>query len=571
MGVIYKLKSEIKDFILEEKKKNPILGCRGLSGLVESKFAIKLSKSSINALIKEAGLSMPVGRRPKKRRIKKEIIPAAPILPEIAPAPAIPEPPPAIISEPPPAAIPEPPAPAPIVPEVPAPAAEIISVEKPQEEPLATECTGAILLKAMDYILGASQGISAVIQGRLNRPQEDLATKTEALIYLSLWENPPKDLSSLWPMLGKKFSPEALSSYLLELKEVTAINSDIAQVLSASFKEVRLLKMELSRGSSLYLDGQLQTVWSTPYIPYDFSGPRHSLMRYLHKYFLEDAPFLLLMAPGRDIPTEEFFQLLLSLDSTEKRINRIVLSGQKLEEVDVFQVERSQRRTLIFGLWPWQFVEYRRVKSIGEFKPFVLPGTNRNFYLADIELELSQPHMMHIVKLRGCAVKTNLNEKARLVILTNREAQQISSLDLAAAYLSRWPNPQETLQDAESKIERFTYTAESGHFFSAPNLGLAKSAQGDIKILLAEYLKALDGYFSWHFLPSAYEDMGFSTDKTRFYDLDVSLKKEGAYTLASFHLPQGYRFQPDLAYAIKRINEREVALSDNSRLWLELA
>ena len=52
MGVIYKLKPEVKDFILEQKKLNPAVGCRSLTSLVESKFHIKLSKSSINAIIK---------------------------------------------------------------------------------------------------------------------------------------------------------------------------------------------------------------------------------------------------------------------------------------------------------------------------------------------------------------------------------------------------------------------------------------------------------------------------------------------------------------------------------------
>jgi hypothetical protein len=66
MGVVYKLKPEVKDFILKQKKIHPQLSCRSLAKLVREKFKTSLSKSSINFVLKEAGLSMPVGRRRKK-------------------------------------------------------------------------------------------------------------------------------------------------------------------------------------------------------------------------------------------------------------------------------------------------------------------------------------------------------------------------------------------------------------------------------------------------------------------------------------------------------------------------
>ncbi len=64
MGVTYKLKKEIVDFLVNEKKANPQLGCRNLVNIVEQKFQIKISKSSINSIIKEAQLSSSVGRKP---------------------------------------------------------------------------------------------------------------------------------------------------------------------------------------------------------------------------------------------------------------------------------------------------------------------------------------------------------------------------------------------------------------------------------------------------------------------------------------------------------------------------
>ncbi len=67
MGVIHKLRPEVKEFILEKKRLEPGLSCRTIAVLVFDKYKIKLSKSSANSLFREAGLSMPVGRRPKQK------------------------------------------------------------------------------------------------------------------------------------------------------------------------------------------------------------------------------------------------------------------------------------------------------------------------------------------------------------------------------------------------------------------------------------------------------------------------------------------------------------------------
>ncbi|GEM_PF-4974153 len=67
MGVTYKLKDEIVDCILRQKKENPQISCRKLVAVIEETFRISVSKSSVNAVIKEAHLSSPVGRTPSDK------------------------------------------------------------------------------------------------------------------------------------------------------------------------------------------------------------------------------------------------------------------------------------------------------------------------------------------------------------------------------------------------------------------------------------------------------------------------------------------------------------------------
>jgi hypothetical protein len=64
MGVIYKLKEEVVEFILRQKQENPQISCRKLVDVIQANFQMSVSKSSINTIIKEANLSNPVGRTP---------------------------------------------------------------------------------------------------------------------------------------------------------------------------------------------------------------------------------------------------------------------------------------------------------------------------------------------------------------------------------------------------------------------------------------------------------------------------------------------------------------------------
>lgn len=550
MGVIYKLKPEIKDFILGQKSENPILSCRGLALIVENKFQLKLSKSSINSIIKQAGLSMSIGRRPKKRRPRQEklvkLIEFKPEVPleikaEVPAEPAVEQP----------VAMPVEPQPE-------------IRVESPSE----TLCTGAILLKATDYLIRGSYNITEAIKNRLNRLENGLLAKTESLIYLPLFD---KDLSGLWSLVDKELSLEGILSYLNELQSVRTIHSDISRIISNTLQEVRCIKISCLNGNIFYLDGQMHTVWSTPYLPYDFSATIYNVKGYINRYFFKDGPLVLFTAPEYDIPTKEFFNFILSLDTKEKTIAKLTLYGNKLEELEVIPLEQGKRRFFVFGFWPWQFVEYRKINKIGEFKPFYVQAQQKDFYVAEIEIELSQPLEKQSLTLRGCALKTTPTEKTRLVILSNLASEAVNFKDLADIYLGHWPNLEEGFQDFSRKIELFTYTAASQRFFSPESLNLDSESSQDVRALLNNYLKALDLYVRWHFLPVGYEDSDFPTINERFYSLKVRLKREKDYLLATFQPPKGFPFLKELEYACRRVNEKEIIDSEHKRLQLSIA
>ena len=81
MGVTYKLKQEIIDFIIEKKRAEPSVSCRKLAMVLQEVFHLEISKSSINAVLKGSSLSSPVGRTPgpdadvRKKAPKNFLIP----------------------------------------------------------------------------------------------------------------------------------------------------------------------------------------------------------------------------------------------------------------------------------------------------------------------------------------------------------------------------------------------------------------------------------------------------------------------------------------------------------------
>jgi len=731
MGVIYKLKPEIANFILEAKKADPKISCRSMVALIENKFQTKISKSSVNALFKQSGLSMSVGRRRTKRKYTlkiKGVIAAQTrelaVLPEqVTENTEAPKPAPdakGCVGAPPSAGMPAPPEEvkaeeeARIKAEAEAKAREEAELKarqeaderalqeaKEREKSLAEEIArrvaeekarlaaelkaqleaelkakeeaevkakaeeevrlkaeaetnareeaelkanaeaeekarieaeekarkaaeekarvesaekarkeaeekarqeaelkvkeeaekedikiklskveasqivqtegsfdnaGVAFLKAADYLLGGSTFISDVIKSRLKEEKSPLA-KIQPLIYASLFRG-ASSCPALWPLLNCQFSDQEMASYLAKMQEIAPLPLDTLRTIASICQEVRSIQIGLSDGSSLYLDGQLHTLWSTMYIPCDFATTIYNIKSYIKKHFQEDAPLILFMAPGYDSPTREFFDFLAGLEAEEKRFLRLSLYGNRFEEIEAIRLDKTNKRQIIFGLWPWQFKTQRLVKILGEFSPFHCSAMDQEFYLANTEIELIQPAVNKRVTLTGCAIKTNLSENTKVLVLTNLRDGKLNLEDLANAYLERWPNLEEGFQDYSRKIELFTYTASAQQFFSTENLDLPKELAFSMQSVFAYYLGVLDLYVRWRFLPVGYEKIDFSSLKERFYSLPATLAKQKNSLKITFKPPSGYPFLKDLIYACHRVNEQEIYLENGQRLRL---
>ena len=73
MGVVHKLKTEIVEYIIQQKQADPGLSCRKLSVLIKENFQTDVSKSSVNSILKKSKLSSGVGRPPIDNKNKFKI------------------------------------------------------------------------------------------------------------------------------------------------------------------------------------------------------------------------------------------------------------------------------------------------------------------------------------------------------------------------------------------------------------------------------------------------------------------------------------------------------------------
>ena len=455
-------------------------------------------------------------------------------------------------------------------------AVEDISMQKDQANlngalPSDGACSGAIFLKAIDYLIGGSKQINEVICKRTGNHPEDYLALTQAIIFRSLFGPEKEDFDLLCSLVGQQISQEKLENYYAEIKQNKTLRLDVARIISNAFTEARGVKVHFIDGNILYLDGQLHTTWSTPYLPYDFANATHDLKNNLNKYFFEGEPLVLLSAPGYDLPTKEFFNLLLNISSANKGPDSLILYGNKLEEFESISLNQQNNCSFIFGLWPWQFTTSRKIKKIGNFNLEHIEGIEKDLYLAELEIELLQPAINQSVTLHGCAVKTSLKEKIRVVILSSD--QSLVHLNrLAQLYLSRWPNLEECFGDFSHKVEVFTYAGSAQSFFSIESFGLSK-LETDLELAetFANYIKILDAYLRWHFLPSEWVEKDFSFARECFYKVQAKLAISPMRAIVKVQDSPEQSFSKDLEYLMRRLNERQINLGDDKILYFENA
>lgn len=401
---------------------------------------------------------------------------------------------------------------------------------------------GEIILKAVDSLFAGSVSFLEGLRGYFKgRRRSIFRRQIETLIYAPF-------VTQGKPLLVLK-EPER-SRMLL---------SDLRRIIGAVSLPARYIRFDLSGGGVFYLDSRFYTVWPSSRIPAAFSDTVHNVKKRLSEWIAGSKPIILFFASGYDAPTDKFMDFVLSLESGEKPAVNAAICGSGPKEIEKIDFPCPGPRQFIFAVWPWQFTGSSKINLTSGFSPLYHRASRKTFHIAEAEFELRQKERGIAAGFRGCAVKDRHGDKIRMFILTGIKKMPLKNI--ALAYLDRWPNLEETFKDFSRKVE-LSGSCSGG---SIPHQEPSGSDAADA--LLGDYLRILDDYVRQFLFPPGQEISDFSEMTERFYRLKVILKKRRKYMLAKFYPPKNYRSRDELRYLCRRLNERDIVLFDDKRLW----
>ena len=513
----YKLKSEIREFIIQKASEHPELGCRKLSGLIEQAFKVDISKSTISTVLKSEGLNKPVGRCSSKKKDR----PATLLTYEADRGKARNE------------------------------ETLLLSTDKQPELLISAPETalpnmGCWFLKAAELCLGGAQAISDILSSikEDDRKPADFLPLIESLLYLALFgaqeykDLVPLSQNSLSALTGKKYSAEDLQWCLDYLKLTQPITLKIFNRLVALRAGVLAIKFILEDNSFFFLDAGGHSIWSTNRIPKYFSAGIEKTKEWLNEAMAGIKPLTLQAPPGFAAPTSAFLDFLASFqcEKPDKTIKRIELYSPDNLLIDTIQPPPQKKRYFILGLWPWQYKNRDR-------------GTAQQ------------------LSLRSLAMTNNDNRKI-LDIITNLEKEKHNDNEVIAYYLERWPNPEIGYQDFLDKIGHFHQCAQI-EWRQKNNVQFQEDGGLTLNVLLDYWRRELNLYCQRYFFPLSCHEWDFLLLKERFYNLQAKVYSETALLKVVFELPKDFPHLQDLSYACQRVNEADIHLLDRRKLAFE--
>ena len=517
MSNITKINSSIRNYILQRKRRNSNISIRALANETSSKFNIKLSKSSVNILIKQAKLSSPVGRR-------------------------------------------------------------VSTVFRPAG---ASTGAGFSLLLGANYLLGLSKILANSIKKTnplLRLKSDTISALSEAWLLSKAIYNVPLekienyDKNDLWFIIGKKANKGILKKYIDALNIIQPINLQVVTELSHVLQDVHYFKFRLSDGSQYFLDGQQKTIWKDSKIPLNFCTTIDIANSYINSIFLKEEPFLLMSAKPESILGEELSDFIFSLDgsSANKRIRGIELISPRGEAVKEIPFVPPQRRRFLIGIWPWQYKPIGELEKRNAMGKLVLEPFTEEFFFVEEKIRFSQHVNNNEVTLRLIVIKAGEKGPARIGILTNLDDGQHAS-EIAERYIRHFPQVEASHMFFLNTIKTPLYFDDfiSSEKILANAKKIQESATPDE--LFANLVDVLNIFAKRCFFPA--DCSGWSLLKMRelFYKQSGFIKRDMASDIL-FNINNSNKLQQNnyLTQAATRFNEMPIFDEAARKLWLSI-
>ncbi len=612
MGVIHKLKQELIDFIIGQKKENPQLGCRKLASLASEKFQAEVSKSSVNAVIKSASLSSPLGRKPRSEiREKKFKIPSErkeQIFPALKPDVPPPLEPVLILRR---------------------PARRAAQHNNPEQAPefslgrvegltrkmvdhgVFFDGMGSFFLKAAEWELNPPSILGALLSKHINKssffdPSTSLRVNPEQAASFSPGRVERVDVNTIGQVLLflepfgiqvledlRKYGGRGLWAlnglsqpldYDILRKAIDSIDNIHAFLLRVSsekvpiFSEINYFKLALENRMEFCVDSRFNTIWSCN-VHSGITAPTNKVMTVLSSQLINNVqPIILRTAPGEERISAQFYEMLGAFENIPgKRIAQITLFDSRNEEFAQFNILPDKKRTFMTGLRPSQgeFLALAKQDS-GKVNSFVLNEWDKEIYYSELIAALPYEELIgKPLSLRIFFLRESAQGMPRMAVLTNIPDGESSPEQIISEYVLHWPYFEQGWQELKERYgtayEGTNLKKVGGFLSEGSNLGDSYDfleGIADVYSCVRALLYDLDRYGQKHFYPTHYEKLDFSVIKSRFYGLPGYLRKVKNVLFVHLTPPSDYLYWEDLEFAIRRVNESAVTNAAGLRLLL---
>ena len=572
MGVVHKLKENIINFILEQKKNNPTISCRQLSVSIASQFNMNVSKSSVNKILQEAELNSAVGRRVASSAVqnKKFQIPPEKKKELSQDLDKIREMDVSIKREFP---VEEKPQPVFVSPDNFQRHVNYLRAQRRKAQGPAQEGMGFIFIKAAQWETSGALLPAEVIKKAGNgfldslgfgKNPEDLEAACEAFLFPNLhpFLGLGRDLKdgALLTKFGEEIKKEGQFASL-------AIEYNYKR--QEAFEEIKGFKLCLEDGVEIVFDANLTSVWLGN-VPAELSHSTHKSFSFLSKYLIGNSESVILkIAPaGLSEFSKEFYEMAAVFEDLEgKAIKKISVLNRNDQEWVSFDHVPRKKRTFMLGIWPWQreFTELTKSAKWVVKTPYYHEALDRIVYFAETKTDFVYKDCEQLGGLRAITIWEAKDADPQLMILTNQK--NTLPEEITRAYMLRWPNWRETQENniySGGKGEPFSFKKENGN-----NPGEAKP--GTLKGILKDYFECLHDYCQRHFFPHSWSNIDVSTAVSKLYGT-VGFVQEMKDCSKIILVPSpGIIPADDLVFMAKKFNESYVVNKSGQRVLLEVA
>lgn len=526
MGIVYKTTQEVIRRILELKSGNQNLSVRKIADMLSQEIGERISKSTINNLLKQERLSSPVGRRCKRKDKNKNII---------------------------------------------------LTTAK-------EEFTGIYLIKLINKALGGAEVISQLIRetsvsGMSLQESEVIG---EMLLFLSFYEmSGGEGLSSEVLKFfqeasgGKGLDPERINVLLIESLEALQGNIEagnrVYNELVRRAQEADYLELRLSDNSALFIDAGLNTVWSDTNIPGYFSSLLQPLDVFLNNSLISNRePFVLFVSPELRRISRELEKLIVAcVFPDELSINKINIADMGGDILKRYEIPASKHDFIVGLPLPMGKTSAAEYKEIGRWSTLLLGPYNERFSLCDGAYKFNSSLKNEPVSLRMVFL-ARPNAGQMVGLLTNIGLDQAKKESVARAYWERHPDFGRDLEDFMAKIESFLVNARENRLYGA--IRLARNA-GDVSFdaAIKSRVKVLSEYTIKYFFPECYQDVPAEGLAGMILNLKGYTVERSGYTVVKFGASQdGLKDPADVSYIQQKANSLR-GTSGAGPLWFEVA